>query len=223
MATAASTDTSKTESTSLLARSTNFLTYLGDKLVVPVLLAVVAFALGPYVSQHWQDHHAEITTKASMVDAISHASAELMSAVETRDTHPELETTATYYTDFRAWQDASQQIQGQIASYFPTDASLRTDWIRFSTALRLFHALPDQPKDGPARSASLDALYSYANTFSTVPNKQRHLYEKALAARPANARGNLTYQSAWRRLAGSLIAQRDTFVAELVHSAKYKG
>ena len=84
-----------------ITTSVTFLKWLADKLIVPVLLAVVAFALGPYVSQHWQDHHAEISTKATMVDAISHSSAELMSAVETRDTHPELENTATYYADPR--------------------------------------------------------------------------------------------------------------------------
>jgi len=140
-----------------------------------------------------------------------------------RETHIQNSKTPPPTTQTRAWQDASQQIQAQIASYFPEDATFRTDWIRFSTALRLFHALPDQPKRGPARSQTLDTLYSYANTFNNVPTVQERTYEHALAQRPPNARGSLLYQSAWRRLAGSLIAQRDSFVAELVHSSKYSG
>lgn len=195
--------------------------YLGDKLLVPVLLAVVAFVLGPYVSQHWQDHHAEISTKAGIVQSVSLASAELMSAIETRDTHPEIETTAKYYADFRAWQDASQEIQGQVTSYFPADNYLRNDWIRFSNALRLFHALPDQPKDGPARQATLTALYSYANTFLNVPTSQAKEFQAALKQKPAHANGNLTYQAAWRRLTSSLVAQRDSFVAEVVNASHF--
>jgi hypothetical protein len=199
------------------------LKYLGDKLLVPVLLAVVAFALGPFISQRWQDHHAEISTKAGIVEDVSHASAELMSAVDLRDTHPELEDARQYETDFRAWQDASQEIQGKIASYFPRSPRLRTDWIRFSTALRLFHALPVQPKHGPARSQTLVALYKYANTFNDVPAAQQRAYERALAQRPPKAAGNLAYQAAWRRLIDSLIAQRDEFVAEVVDAAHFVG
>jgi hypothetical protein len=206
-----------------LAAFGRFLKYSGDKLVIPLLLAGVAFALGPYISQHWQDHHAEISTKASIVQNVSLASAELMSAVETRDTHPELETTSRYYADFRTWQDASQEIQGQIASYFPSEATLRTDWIRFTTALRLYHALPDQPKDREPRRQTLAALYAYANTFNNIAAATAKRFQQVLAAKPPKAAGNLLYQAAWRRLGSSLIAQRDAFVAEVVHSNGFSG
>jgi hypothetical protein len=206
-----------------LAAFGRFLKYSGDKLVIPLLLAGVAFALGPYISQHWQDHHAEISMKATIVQNVSLASAELMSAVETRDTHPEIETTSRYYADFRAWQDASQEIQGQIASYFPSEATLRTDWIRFTTALRLYHALPDQPKDREPRRDTLSALYAYANTFSNISAATAKRFQEVLAEKPPKAAGNILYQAAWRRLGSSLIAQRDAFVAEVVHSNGFTG
>jgi hypothetical protein len=206
-----------------LAAIGRFLKYSGDKLVIPGLLAVVAFTLGPYISQRWQDHHQEISTKASIVQSVSLASAELMSAVETRDTHREIETTPRYYADFRTWQDASQEIQGQIASYFPTEASLRTNWIRFTTALRLYHALPDQPKDHEPRRQTLAALYAYANTFTNIAKAAATRYQQVLSQRPPKPAGNVLYQAAWRRLSSSLIAQRDAFVAEVVHSNGFTG
>ena len=197
--------------------------YLGDKLLVPILLAAVAFALGPYISQHWQDHHAEIATKAAIVQSVAVASAQFMAAVETRDTHPEIEKTKTYYDDYRTWQEQSQQVQGQLSSYFPTDDFLRTDWIRFTTALRLFHDLPGQPQAGALRNDTLTALYQYANTFTNIPTPQAGRYEHALAQRPAQPWSNVPYLTAWRRLTESLVAQRDSFVAELVHASHFSG
>jgi hypothetical protein len=188
------------------------LTTVGEKLLIPLILAlfiaVFGWFFGPHLTNAWQDRQHHFDTKSALADELSLASAELMSAVQTREFDAATETSDLYLKAYQAWDKESQVIDAKIATYFANGQDLAAGWREFADKMRLYHNLPDQRQAGPARQHTLAQLARYVGWLRILP---------ILHTSPADRNDNVRYQNKWVALKEALIEKRDAIVAGLLH------
>jgi hypothetical protein len=184
-----------------------------EKLLFPVLVAAAnaAFAwfFDPHIANGWQDRQHAFATRSALVDKLSLASAQLMSAVQTREFKRRSEPDKSYLMAFRTWDTMSQVIDAEIATYFADGNALAAKWRHFADKMREYHNLPDQQKPKAPRKGTLTALATYVGAPTLV---------KALFIRPPHPDSSVSYQQAWVDLKDRLIEKRDAIVEALVRS-----
>ena len=91
-----------------------------EKLAFPLILgpAIAAFGwfFGPHLTNAWQDREHQFATKSALADELSQASAQLMSAVQTREFDRATETDTAFLAAYRSWDEQSQVIDAKIAT-----------------------------------------------------------------------------------------------------------
>jgi hypothetical protein len=182
-----------------------------EKLAFPLILGlgVAAFGwfFGPHLTNAWQDRQHNFSTKSALIDELSESSAELMSAVQTREFDRGIENDAAYLAAFRTWDERSQVIDAKIATYLVGGQALATRWRGFANTLREYDNLPDEPRDRTARQDTLLRLTRYVGWRGTPTVLRSH---------PTAANQSIAYQRAWVQLKDALIARRDALVAQLL-------
>ena len=182
---------------------------LTHPLLILVVGAALSAVLGPYVSKVWQDHAEALSVKSELVQRINAASASLLAAVQAHEFQPKIENPRRYVLDFRTWDTEAQVIDGEIATYFPGEETLRQDWRDFSLVMLDYFNLGDR-RDPTLRQELLERLYAYTGFRPDPP--------ELLDTRSPSLRTDLVYQRGWRSLKYGLIDARNELVRALLEA-----
>lgn len=190
----------------------------GEKLVAPLIVAGLTGAFGwffgPHLANGWQDRQHQFETRSALVQELSKASAELMSAVQTREfedpKNDPRKADQAYLDAFRSWDEESQIIDAKIATYYKDGPQLAGRWRKFADEMRLYHNLADQ--QGPDGIPTIKRLAAYAAIEPPSAMLQSHRPKKSYESK----RSDVAYQNAWVKLKQALIERRDDIVEQLL-------
>lgn len=149
--------------------------YLGDKLITPVVVTALGAALTativPRISDRLQTHQEQLDVRTTLASKMSTAYADAVVSVRmvvrgqvyaptTDIAARRAASQAEYNRTLRDWTIASTDLGAQLRARYP-DAGLATSWRRYADAVRGYIRLGSVTTD---RAAVRAALQSYART-----------------------------------------------------------
>ena len=183
----------------------------------PLLLLVVSAGitafLAPFVTGNWQNHQQVLRDRSDLAELMGRSSADIISAAQVREFHPDVERDKPYVLAFRTWDEQSQVVSARIASLdVPHRSAIRNAWRVYSRAMLCYYDMPGRPGTTrrDLRAGTLDALGAYLDDRS---------YSGLRPIHPTDAREDFPYQRAWRRLKFDLIKQRDAIVSGVLRGS----
>jgi hypothetical protein len=177
------------------------------KFALVIATAVAAYALGPRITNKWQDHKDALARRGALVTQISNASGRFLGATQVA-AHSKGAASPAFDSAFVNWQVASEALHSQISAY--ENARTATEWSNYaSNTLWVYYVFKRTGAVRPALALHRVATY-LGRPFNTLNGLLDQPYTPKRTVNP-------TYESALNELILQLRLKERSIVSDILH------